>query len=331
LIAARVGASAAIDRGGLSAAIGAYVVWGVFPLYWFLVRDVPSLQIIAHRVIWCGVFVLGWLLLRRGSGWLRQALATPRIGTMLFASAVLISFNWGVYIWAVTHGRVVEASLGYFINPLVSVVIGVVVLKERLNRAQWSAVGIAALGVLWLALRHGEWPWISLALAFSFAFYGLIRKLAAVDAMPGLAIESLFLLLPALAWLGWSEAIGEGAFAHGPRSRDLLLILGGALTALPLIGFAYGARRIPYSLVGILQYISPSLQLLCGVLILGEAFVREQAIGFACIWFALLIYAIDGWRRARAEAARVDTHCDDHVPPCDGGVPPIATAPRREG
>lgn len=270
-------ASAPIDRRGLAAAIFAYALWGVFPLYWYLLKSVPALQIIAHRVIWCGVFVAGWLWLRDGRGWLRRALALPRVGRMLFASSLLISFNWGIYIWAVTHGRVVESSLGYFINPLVSVLIGVVVLRERLNVAQWSAVGLAALGVLWLTFIHGELPWISLALALSFAFYGLIRKLVAVDAMPGLAIESLILLLPALMWLGWSEWRGVGAFAHGDIARDALLIAGGAFTALPLIGFAYGARRIPYSLVGILQYISPSLQLLCGVVLLGETFGAAQA------------------------------------------------------
>ena len=319
-----------LDRRGLLAAIGAYAMWGVFPLYWYLVREVPSLQIIAHRVIWCGVFVVGWLLLRHGTSWLKEALARPRVGVMLLASAVLIGLNWGVYIWAVTHGRVVESSLGYFINPLVSVVIGVLVLRERLNRAQWTAVGIAAIGVLWLALRHGEWPWVSLTLAFSFAFYGLLRKLAAVDAMPGLAIESLILFLPALGWLAWSETQGLGAFAHGNPTRDLLLVVGGALTALPLIGFAYGARRIPYSLVGILQYISPTLQLACGVLLLGERFVRDQAIGFACIWIALLLYAIDGWRRSRVDAS-AEPHCDASVPPCDGGAPPSEAEPRREG
>jgi chloramphenicol-sensitive protein RarD len=313
----------AIERRGLAAAIGAYALWGVFPLYWFLLKSVPSLQIIAHRVIWCGVFVIGWLLLRDGRDWLRRALSGARVGRMLVASSLLIGVNWGIYIWAVTHGHVVESSLGYFINPLVSVVIGVLLLKERLNRAQWTAVGIATLGVLWLAAMHGEPPWISLALALSFAFYGLLRKIAAVDALPGLAIENLVLFVPALAWLLWAQWQGDGRFGQGNTSQDLLLVFGGALTALPLVGFAYAARRIPYSLVGILQYISPSLQLVCGVLLLGERFSAMQAVGFACIWLALLIYALDGWHRARVAARRAaEPTCDEHVPPCDGGAPP---------
>ena len=310
-----------VDRRGVLAAISAYVMWGLFPLYWHLVRDVPALQIIAHRVIWCGVFVVGWLLISEGLAWWHKARVVPRIGRLLLTSSVLISVNWGLYIWAVTHGHVVESSLGYFINPLVSVLLGVAVLGERLNRLQWLAVSIAALGVLWLAIVHGSPPWISLTLALTFGFYGLIRKIAAVDAMPGLAIESLILMLPAVAWLLWSEQHGEGSFAHSGGRTDLLLIVGGVLTALPLVGFAYGARRIPYSLVGILQYISPSMQLLCGVLLLGESFSRNQAIGFSCIWLALLVYAADGLWRARRSRAAVSTVACDTVPPSDGATP----------
>ena len=288
-----------LDRRGLAAAISAYVLWGVFPLYWVMLKAVPAMQIIAHRVVWCGVFVVAYLMWIEGRGWLRRSVAKPRVATMLLLSSLLISSNWGIYIWAVTHGHVIDASLGYFINPLVSVLLGVLVLRERLNVAQWTAVAIAALGVLWLAFAHGEPPWIALSLAVTFAFYGLIRKLVAVDAVPGLAIESLFLLVPALAWLGFAQWQGTGAFGHSGWHSDALLVFGGALTALPLIGFAYGARRIPYSLVGILQYISPSLQLVCGALLLGESFSRDQLLGFSCIWLALAVYAADGWRRAR--------------------------------
>jgi chloramphenicol-sensitive protein RarD len=318
-----VTASPAIDRKGLFAAIAAYAIWGVFPLYWYLLKQVPSLQIIAHRIVWCALFVVGFLVVREGWGWLRQALARPRVGWLLVASSVLISSNWGIYIWAVTHGRVIDASLGYFINPLVNVLLGVLVLHERLNRLLWTAVAIAAAGVAWLALLHGTPPWISLALAATFAVYGLIRKVAHVDAIPGLAIESLILLLPALAWLMWEQAQGVGGFAAGHPGLDLLLVFGGAVTALPLIGFAYGARRIPYSLVGILQYIAPTLQLLCGVWLLGESFTATQAIGFGCIWLALALYAFDGWSRARrAPLLAAKEHCSDDVPPGDGAAVP---------
>lgn len=289
----------AVDRRGLAAALFAFLLWGLFPLYWALLKRVPALEIISHRVVWCGLFVVAWLFWRDGSGWLRTALRGRHVLRTLLLSSVLISINWGLYIWAVTHGHVVNASLGYFINPLVNVLIGVMLLGERLNRVQWLAVGIAALGVVWLTVQLGGVPWIALSLAFSFAFYGLLRKQVAVEAVPGLGIESLLLSVPALLFLGWSELSGHGHFGHGAWSLDALLIVGGALTALPLIGFSYGARRIPYSLVGVLQYLAPTLQLLAGVLVLGESFSRTQAIGFGCIWLALALYAGDGWRRVR--------------------------------
>ncbi len=286
-----------VDRRGLAAAVSAYLIWGVFPLYWALLGHLPALEIIAHRVLWCAVSVSLWLFWSEDRSWLRRALAGRRVGRLLIASSLLISINWGVYIWAVTNGRVVDASLGYFINPLLSVALGVGVLGERLNPVQWSAVGLAAVGVLWLTLSQGALPWIALVLASSFAVYGLIRKQVAVEAVPGVAIESLILTPVALGWLLWLAAAQRGAFLTGSTGQDALLIVGGVLTALPLIGFAYGARRIPYSLVGILQYISPTLQLLSGVLLLGESFGADRAIGFGCIWLALAIYAQDGWRR----------------------------------
>jgi chloramphenicol-sensitive protein RarD len=318
----------AIDRRGLLAALAAFVMWGFFPLFWYLLKSVPALQIIAHRVVWCGLFVVGFLLLRDGRGWLRAALSGHRVGRMLVLSSVLISCNWGVYIWAVTNGRVVEASLGYFINPLVNVLVGVLLLGESLNRAQWVAIAGAGVGVLWLAFIHGDPPWIALFLACSFGTYGLIRKVAAVESVPGLAVESLILLPAALGWIVWEEMSGRGVFGQISLSTDLLLIVGGGLTALPLIGFAYGARRIPYSLAGVLQYIAPTIQLLCGVLLLGETFSGTQAIGFSCIWLALLIYAVDGWRRSKAAARALPVessesipHCDSHVPAVDGAAP----------
>jgi len=298
--AAALAHAPAFDRRGLAAAIGAYAMWGLFPLYWYQLKTVPAVQTVAHRIVWCALFVVGWLALRGERGWLVRALALPRVLPLLIASSALISLNWGVYIWAVTHGRVLEASLGYFINPLANVLVGVLVLRERLSAPQWGAVGLAALGVLWLTFRHGELPWVALLLAATFCLYGLIRKVVAVGALPGLAIESLLLLLPAIAWLGWCELQGEGAFGHGGGWPELLLVFGGALTALPLVAFAYGARRLPYSLLGLLQYVAPTLQLLCGLL-LGEVFTPDRLAGFACIWLGLAVYGLDGWRSSRRQ------------------------------
>lgn len=295
--------AASLDRRGLWAAAGAFVVWGLMPLYWHLLKAVPSLQIVLHRVAWGTVTVCAWLWWKQGRGWVAQALRQPRAAAMLAVSGLLIAFNWSLYIWAVNAGHVIETSLGYFINPLVNVVLGVALLHERLNRTQWVAVGIAALGVLWLTFNYGSFPWIALLLAGSFALYGLVRKLVAVDAVAGLGVENLYLFLPALAWLGWIEAHG-GAIASGAGVGTVaLLAFGGVLTVLPLVGFAYGVRRIPYSTVGLLQYIAPTLQLLCGILFFREPFGADRAIGFACIWAALAAYAFDGWRRARRMVA----------------------------
>lgn len=302
-----------IDRRGVWTAVGAYVIWGVMPLYWHLLKAVPSLQIILHRIVWSALLVAAWLGLRYGRGWLRETLALPRARWMLALSGGLIAFNWGLYIWAVNSGHVVETSLGYFINPLLNVVLGVLLLGERLNRVQWTSVAVAATGVLWLTFNYGSFPWIALALAGSFACYGLVRK--AVDAPPvrGLGVENLYLLLPAVVVMLVLEARGQGGFiAHGGTAgwgltAAALLVFGGVLTALPLIGFADAVRRIPFSLLGVLQYIAPTLQLLCGVLLLGEPFGRGRAIGFGFIWAALVLFAADGVWRARRTRAFVDS------------------------
>ena len=284
---------------GFWATVGAFLIWGVFPIYWKALAEVPALQIMAHRLAWCFVLVAAWLTLRRGAVWWRPLVAQPRLLKLLVTSAVLIALNWWLYIWAVNAGHIVETSLGYFINPLVNVLLGVVVLKERLNGRQWLAVAVAAAGVAWLTLQHGAPPWIALALAFSFGTYGLIRKVAVVESAPALGIESSILFVPAVAYLAWAQAAGHGGFLNVSPAVDALLVASGLVTALPLILFAYGAQRIPYSLVGILQYIAPSLQLACGVLLYGEPFTAVQAQGFACIWLALGIYAADGLIRLR--------------------------------
>jgi chloramphenicol-sensitive protein RarD len=297
------------DRRGLWIAIGAFLLWGAMPLYWHVLKTVPALQILLHRIVWSTLLVGAFLFWRNGRDWLRAALARPRVAALLAASGVLIGANWGLYIWAVNNGHVVESSLGYFINPLLNVLLGVLLLRERLTRPQWVSVGVAAIGVLWLTVRFGQLPWIALALAGTFAAYGLIRKIAAVDAMAGLAIEGGYLLLPALAVLGWSELHGQSGFLalHGTGYGavfDAMLVASGVLTALPLIGFAYAVRRVPLSAIGLLQYISPTLQFLIGVLAFHEPFDRDRAIGFAFIWLALAMFASHGvWRARRAALA----------------------------
>ncbi|MGH8453773.1 MAG: EamA family transporter RarD [Nevskiales bacterium] len=289
---------------GLLAAAGAYFIWGLWPLYWRLLEQVPTLQIMAHRAIWCAAFVLAYLFLRYRLVWLQPLRASPRVLGLLAVSGLLIGGNWWLYIWAVNAGHVVETSLGYFINPLVSVALGVVVLSERLNPRQWFAVAIAAAGVAYLTVKFGQPPWIALGLALSFAAYGLLRKIAHVGAIPGLAVECSFLLLPAIAIL-LTTGTHSGLFGEYSPLTIGLLIAAGPTTALPLVWFAYGARRVPLSMMGILQYIAPSLQLLCAVLIFNEPFTHTHLIGFACIWAALAIYAADGMYRLRYRTSTI--------------------------
>ncbi|MCW2039155.1 EamA family transporter RarD [Xanthomonas campestris] len=293
-------------RRGLLITASTFVLWGVIPLYWHVLKAVPSLLIIGHRIVWSALLVVAWLVATSGLRWWRTIAAQPRALAMLAGSSVAIAFNWGLYIWAINAGHVIESSLGYFINPLLSVLLGVVVLKERLRRLQWGAVACAALGVLWLTLDAGAPPWIALGLASSFGLYGLLRKLVAVDPVAGLGVESVYLFVPALLLVGWGEyGHGGGFIGSWSLGTDAMLIFGGVVTALPLIGFAYGVRRIPLSLVGILQYIAPSLQLLLGVWFFHEPFDQGRAIGFAAIWLGLLLFVGDSvWRARRPAASR---------------------------
>ncbi|MFO1394540.1 MAG: EamA family transporter RarD [Steroidobacteraceae bacterium] len=285
---------------GLAAAVTAFAMWGVFPLYLKPLSGVPALQVMSHRIVWCCVVVFGWLAARNELSAVGAALRRPAIRWRLAASAVCISVNWLIYTWAVTNGHVVDASLGYFINPLVSVVLGVVVLHERLNRVQWTAVALAGAGVLYLAIALGRPPWIAIALASSFGLYGLIRKVVHVDSVPGLATETLLVVPFAAAYLVWCESHGSGALGHSTTLVNVLLLLSGVVTATPLALFAYGARRIPLSMVGLVQYIGPTMQFLIGVFVFGEAFPPARAVGFAMIWSALVVYAGDGLLRRRS-------------------------------
>jgi chloramphenicol-sensitive protein RarD len=249
--------------------------------------------------VWSFVFVLGWMALRGELGALRVAAARPGVMKWLITTAALITVNWLAFVWAVNANHVVDVSLGYYINPLVNVLLGIFVLSERLNRMQWAAVALAAAGVAYLTFETGLVPWAALTVALSFALYGLIRKMASVEALPGLAIELTLLLPLAIAYLLWCELAGIGAMGHSSFAVDALFVLGGPLTAIPLFLFAYGARRIPYSTVGVLQYIGPTGQLACAIWYFGEPFGRARAAGFILIWAALLLYAIDGFLSSR--------------------------------
>jgi chloramphenicol-sensitive protein RarD len=290
--------SATPERGrGLAALFGAFGIWGLLPLYLRFLRGVPPTQIMAHRLVWCCVVVLGWLAAAGQTGLVRRALMDRATRARLTATAALISINWLVYVWAVATGHVIEASLGYFVNPLVNVLLGVVVLRERLNRVQWTAIAIAASGVCYLTWLGGRPPWIALVLAVSFGTYGLLRKTVSADALVGLGTETLIIAPLGAAYLVFAEASGHGGFSQGTLLVRTLLLLGGPLTAVPLALFAFGARRVPYATVGLIQYLGPSLQLLLGVRLFHEPFTESRAIGFGLIWAALALYAADGLRR----------------------------------
>lgn len=284
---------------GLLAVAAAFLIWGLLPLYLKALQAVPVLQVTAHRLVWGCVFALAWLAARKELGLVGAALRNPATRWRLCASATLISVNWITYVWGISVDRVVETSLGYFINPLVNVLLGVLILSERLNAAQWSAVGLAATGVGYLTWTAGHPPWISLVLAFSFGLYGFVRKVVQVDPLAGFGAETLLLLPVGFGYLLWCEWAGVGAAGQAGVGLNLLLAFGGPLTAIPLVLFALGARRIPYSTVGLLQYIAPSIQLIIAVAVFGEPFTGPRVLGFAFIWTALGVYAVDGAWRSR--------------------------------
>ena len=285
---------------GILLGVGAYVVWGMLPLYFKLVGSVPAAQVLAHRILW-SVLLLAVIVLVLKRGPAIRAAARGRTLLLLIASAFLIAVNWLVYIWSVENGHVLESSLGYFINPLVNVALGVAVLGEKVRRVQWSAVALAGLGVAIMAASGGGAIWISLVLAFSFGTYGLLRKIAAIDALGGLFVETLLLAPFAAGVLFLASAQGDAAFGHD-RGLDALLIFAGAATAIPLLMFAAAARRMPYTALGLLQYIAPTLQFTEAVLLFGEPLHRADMLAFALIWTGLALYAADGLRAARGVA-----------------------------
>lgn len=285
-------------RSGFLLGIGAYTLWGLLPLYLRLLVGTPALQVLAHRVIW-SLLLLAAIVLALRKLHPIVAAARGRTLALLAASAMLIAVNWLIYIWSVQHGHVLEASLGYFINPLVNVALGTIVLGERIGRVQALAVAVAAAGVLAMAVSGGGALWISLALAVSFGLYGLIRKVAAIDALGGLTVETALLLVPAVAVVGLAQAGGQGAFGRDWH-LDMLLVLAGVVTAAPLLMFAAAARRLRYATLGLLQYIAPTLQFVEAVLIFREPLRPIHIVTFGLIWSGCAIYAWGGWRQARS-------------------------------
>lgn len=291
-----------MTRKGLLYGISAYGLWGLFPLFFKQLQHVGSLEVVLHRMVWSLAFVLLVLAALRRWTWLREALRSPRLLATFAVSSLLLAANWLTYIWAVNNGHVLDASLGYFILPLVNVALGFVFLHERPRPGQWLAFGIAAAGVLWLALLTGHVPWIALGLALSFGFYGLIRKLAPLGALEGMSLETMLLAPLAAVALLWGHQ--SGSMPANDTHTWLLFLLCGPVTAIPLLLFSAGARRVPLSTMGILQYLTPTILLFLGTLLYGEPFAGPRLAGFALIWTALLLYSVDGWRhRARPAAA----------------------------
>ncbi|WP_344934676.1 EamA family transporter RarD [Sphaerisporangium flaviroseum] len=287
------------SRRGVLYGIAAYAMWGLFPLYWPLLRPSGAVEILAHRMVWSLVAVIAVLAVRRHWSWFRELARQPRKLLLLTLAAVVVSVNWGVYIYAVNTGHVVESALGYFINPLVSVLFGVMIFRERLRRWQWVAVGLGALAVVVLTADYGRPPWIALVLAVSFGTYGLIKKSANVGAAESLTVETLVLLLPALGYLAFLQAQGTATFGSAGLGHATLLAGAGVVTAIPLMCFTAAAIRVPLTVIGLLQYIAPILQFLCGVLVVHETMPPSRWAGFAIIWLALAVFSWDGLRNAR--------------------------------
>lgn len=285
-------------RSGLAAGVGAYLLWGLFPLYWPLLEPAAAVEILAHRIAWSLLLLVALLALTSGFAWVRRL--ERRQAGLLTLAAVLVTLNWGTYIYGVNSGQVVETSLGYFINPLVTVALGVTVLRERLSRAQKVAVLIAAVAVAVLAVDYGRPPWIALTLAFSFGLYGLIKKRAGVDGTQSLTYETAVLVLPAVGYLLWLGATGEGTFTTEGAGHVALLAAGGVFTAVPLVLFGVAAIRIPLTTLGLLQYLAPTLQFLIGVLVYSEPMPASRLAGFALVWLALAVFTIDALRGHRA-------------------------------
>ncbi|MFD5542780.1 EamA family transporter RarD [Streptomyces sp. NPDC127079] len=296
------GESKGEQRAGLLNGIAAYGMWGLVPLFWPLLKPAGSVEILAHRMVWSLAFVTAALAFVRRWAWAGELLRQPRRLALVAVAAAVITVNWGVYIWAVNAGHVVEASLGYFINPLVTIAMGVLLLKERLRPAQWAAVGVGFAAVAVLTVGYGQPPWISLVLAFSFATYGLVKKKVNLGGVESLAAETAIQFLPALGYLLWLAGHGESSFLDDGTGHAALLASTGIVTAVPLVCFGAAAIRVPLSTLGLLQYLAPVFQFLCGILYFHEAMPAERWAGFALVWLALSLLTWDALRTARRAA-----------------------------
>jgi chloramphenicol-sensitive protein RarD len=292
-------------RKGVLYGIGAYLLWGFFPIYWKWLQSVPAIQLIGHRIIWSFLLLAAILFVTRQWKAFQAKALSRRVVLIYLASAILLSLNWLTYVWAVNAGFVVETSLGYFINPLLSVLLGVLFLREKLRPWQWVLIGLAAIGVTYVAISYGQFPWIALTLAFTFGIYGYVKKAAPLGSLYGLTLETGLLFLPAAGFLLVMEMQGQGAFLRSGTFKDLLMVGAGTVTAIPLLLFASAAQRIPLSTVGILQYITPTMQFLLGVLVYREPFNRSHLIGFCIVWLALILFWVEGFLARRRQVAEV--------------------------
>jgi len=288
------------QRRGFGFGLTAYLLWGLFPLYWKLLDSSGALELLAHRILWAMLTIVGLVLVRRRFGQVRALLAEPRRRWPLVAAAVLISVNWGGYIWGVNNGRVVETSLGYFITPLFTVLLGVIFLKERLRVAQWIALGIAFVAVAALTIENGRPPWLALVLTFSFGFYGLAKKRAGAGAIEGMAVETATIAPIALAALVVLALHGDSTVTHQGPGYLALVLLTGPLTAVPLLLFGAAATRIPMTTLGLLNYVAPIMQFVIGILVFHEQMSTMRWAGFGLVWFALTIFTWDSLARRRA-------------------------------
>lgn len=291
------------SRGGLFYALVAYAWWGVMPLYFAQLRHVSALELLGHRIVWSAVLLVVLLVAFGRGKLLRDALTTPRTLALLLASTTLIAVNWFVYIHGVVSGQTLHASLGYYVNPLVSVLLGLVVFGERLRPWQWAALGLATAGLVYFFAVEGTVPWITLVLAVSFGLYGLLRKVMPVDATTGVTAETLLLTPLAVGGMLWAWSLGELKLPETDAVTQGLLVFAGFMTTVPLLCFGLAARRLPLTILGLVQYLSPTMQFLCGVVFLGESFPPSLQVCFACTWVALLIFSVEGLYHQRRPAA----------------------------